>query len=103
MKNVAEDIGVNMYYESQFENNTIHNPRMVQISSLGKIKIITKNLYPNLCDDEDLNTCYPFKMNKHFYDDNNNNQLKDEGFHHEDDPTNYKCYSLINRIKNEHI
>ena len=63
-----------------------------------------KNLHRILDDDDGdddlLNTCSLFTMNKIFYDDNNNNPLDDDKYDHGENIINSEYYLFISRIKN---
>ena len=107
--NVA-DVGVTFHNKSKFENNEIYKSKDGVDWIFNVIENKHKNLHCNFHHDDDgdgdndndhdLNFCDTFKVNKSLYDDNNDNLLKDLGYHNEDYTTNCKYYSLINRIKN---
>ena len=102
------DVGVSFYNKSNFGNNALQKFKY----GVDLIFSDNENKHKNLLhifdndddydDDDLLNTCNPFTVNKNLYDDNNNNwQIKKND--HEDDIINSEYYSLINRIMYEYI
>ena len=97
------DIGFNFYDKSKFENNAICNI-VDWIFNFNKIKhknLVGKKILENgECDEDDLNTCNTFIIDRNLYDDNIDNLLNNEQFDNEDDFISSEYYSLLNRIKN---
>ena len=97
------DISFNFYGKSKFENNSMYNS-VDWIFNFNKIKhknlVDKKNLDNGDGDEDDLNTCDTFRINRNLFDDNIDNPLNDEQFDNEDDFISSEYYSLLNRIKN---
>lgn len=98
------DIGFNFYDKSTFEDNAIYN-LVDWIFNVNELK--HKNLHQILANDDDdqddLNTCNTFPVNRNLYNDNIDNPLNDEQFDNEYDVVSSEKYSLLDRIKNEYI